>query len=196
VNTGASDRETHRAVHVVHIDSCCVIGSTGSPAESIGWSPAGRYLLLKKWAPGSSGTRASASVWDMSTFEEFTPGSEILSQPWAAKAYFYAPPSLHRLSGDFWSQNRLLSADGRRMLSKSGTEVLAVQGEGCEIDAKQALAQLPGGPFAHAAWHPVDPHCLVTVGGAGSEEFPDTYTRDRDSRHGRLARIWRFRGNV
>ena len=64
--------------------------------------------------------------------------------------------------------------------------------EGCRVRAGEEVAQISDRAFADMAWHPLDPHCFVTVGGAGSERYPDTYKRDHDMPHGRLLRIWRL----
>jgi transcriptional regulator with XRE-family HTH domain len=181
VTTGDWDDKTQRRIHIVHIKSALIVASIPASTDSLGWSPTGRYLLFKKWTMGTDGKRMeNVGVWDSNRFE----ASYGLSDDWYSR-----PWVLQTLS----SENEYsLSADGQRLLTRSGALVASVMREGCLIREGGKVAQIAEREFANAAWHPVDPHCFVTVGGEGSKEYPDTYDRDQNMPHGRLLRIWRL----
>jgi hypothetical protein len=181
VTTGDWDDATQRRIHIVHIDSAHVVARIPASTRELGWSPGGRFLLFKKWKLDANGKRTERlGVFDSHQFRaSYDLSDDLYSQPWVRLA----------LSGE---NDTVLSADGQRALTKLGASVASVMNEGCQIRAGEELSQIAERPFADAAWHPSDPHCFVTVGGEGSERYPDTYRRDHDMPHGRLLRIWRL----
>ena len=173
VTTGDWDDERRRGVHVVHLGSATIVTSIPMTAESLGWSGGGRFLVCRR-------TPESVSFWDASTFEEVAePNDDLLAHPWVLKG-------LAAREKDF-----AISADGRRLLTDSATTLCSTKRSGSRIMRGAKLATIASQPFSHAAWHPTDPLCFATVGGEPSEEFPDTYRRERQQPHGRLLRIWR-----
>jgi hypothetical protein len=69
----------------------------------------------------------------------------------------------------------LISADGQRLLTKSATSICAAKRSGSRIVPGAEFATIASQPIAHAAWHPSDPRCFVTVGGPPSKDLPETY---------------------
>lgn len=171
VTTGDYDSERRRSVHIVHLASAAIVASVPMTAESLGWSEGGRYLVCRR-------SPEWVCVWDSATFEEIPePAGDLLAQPWILKALAAAEPDL------------AISADGQRLLANSATSLCNTKRSGSRIVPGEELAKIASQPFAHAAWHPTDPHCFATVGGAPSKELPATYKRDGVS-HGRLLRLW------
>lgn len=181
VTTGDWDDRTQRRIQVVHIASAHVVARIPASARELGWSPGGRYLLFKKWKYGMGGELTEQlGVFDSHDFmAHYELSDERISRPWVIRA----------LGGE---NDMAISADGQRLLTRSGTSVVSVTREGSRLHAGDEVAQITDCAFADAAWHPFDPHCFVTVGGAGSEEYPDIYRKDHDMPHGRLLRIWRL----
>jgi hypothetical protein len=181
VTTGDWEDRTQRRIHVVHIASAHVVARISASTRELGWSPGGRYLLFKKWRHGADGERTEhLGMWDSHHFmAHYELADDWFSRPWVIRA----------LGGE---HDMALSADGQRLLTNSGASVVSVTRERSRLRAGEEVAQIADREFADVAWHPFDPHCFVTVGGKGSEEYPDTYQRDHDMPHGRLLRIWKL----
>ena len=79
-----------------------------------------------------------------------------------------------------------------KTLNKVGSFCSVGNTRSSRLRAGEEVAQIADRAFADAAWHPFDPHCFVTVGGAGSEEHPDMYERDHNMPQGKLLRIWKL----
>lgn len=170
VTTGDwADRETR--VHIVHVGSASIVSTIPSVVECRGWSPGGRYLLfVQKDAKGQA--VVSAGVWDGATFDTQSGLSDdLFAAPWVA----------HSLTSD---HEMALSADGLRVLTRSGGSVNSVIREGLGIRSGEELARVADYEFAHAEWHPHDPHCFATVGGAAAAAPA--------SQHDKMLRIWRL----
>lgn len=173
VTTGDWDDAQQRRIHIVHLSSALIVASIPMTAESLGWSPGGRFLVCKR--------TDEVSLWDASAFEEISqPPDHLLSQPWTLKTLAAADSDV------------ALSADGRRLLTDSATMLCSATRSGSRILRGADVTMISSQDFAHAAWHPTDPLCFVTVGGEPSSELPDTYSRDRHRPHGRLLRVWRL----
>jgi predicted Ser/Thr protein kinase len=194
VDTGDWNDESNRRIHIVHVRSAQIVASIPATARSLRWSPGGRYLLVKRWVPSSDGKlTAEAGVWDSASFEtQFGELETILSQPWAINGQHSGPQSPDASFFSYDKPATALSVDGQRMLTAGGTVITTVKREGCSVSAGEVLAKIARQGFAHAAWSPTDPHCFVTVGGAGSEKFPDMY-KYWDCPHGQLLRMWRLK---
>jgi hypothetical protein len=181
VTTGDWDDRTQRRIHVVHIASAHVVARIRASTRELGWSPGGRYLLFKKWKHGADGEQTEQlGAWDSHHFM----AHYELSDDWFSRLWV-----IRTLGGE---HDMAMSADGQRLLTRSGASVVSVTREGSRLRAGEEVAQIADRAFADAAWHPFDPHCFVTVGGEGSEDYPDTYQRDHTMPHGRLLRIWRL----
>lgn len=171
VTTGDTDSERRRSIHIVHLASAAIVASVSMTAESLGWSEGGRYLVCRR-------SPESVTIWDSVTFEEVAePDDQLLAQPWVLKALAATERDL------------VISADGQRLLTKSATTICAAKRNGSRIVSGEELATIASQPFAHAAWHPSDPHCFVTVGGPPSKELPETYGHSGIPQ-GRLLRVW------
>lgn len=181
VTTGDWDDKTQRRIHIVHITSAHIVARIPASTRELGWSPCGRYLLFKKWRSTANGERTEhLGLWDSHNFEaKYELPNDWYSHPWVIRA----------LGSE---RDAALSVDGQRLLTRSGASVASVIREGCEICAGEEVSQIADREFADVAWHPFDPHCFVTVGGQGSEKYPDTYERDLSMPHGRLLRIWKL----
>jgi hypothetical protein len=178
VTTGDWDDETQRLVHIVHIASAHVVARIPACTRELGWSPGGRYLLFKKWPQGEQAEQLGA--WDSHHFTvQYGLSDDWFSRPWVIRT----------LGGE---HDMAMSADGQRLLTRSGASVVSVTREGSRLREGEEMAQIADRMFADAAWHPFDPHCFVTVGGLGSEKYPDMYQRDHSWPHGRLLRIWKL----
>jgi hypothetical protein len=95
VDTGEwhNEGDVRRGVHIVHLRSAQIVASIPTPASALGWSPGGRFLLVKRWRAGSEGRwEAEVGVWDTAHFQvRFQEVDPILSHPWAIHALHSAP---------------------------------------------------------------------------------------------------------
>lgn len=181
VTTGDWDDKSQRRIQVVHIASAHVVARIPASARELGWSPGGRYLLFKQWKRGADGEQPEQlGAFDSHNFR----ASYELSDEWFSRLWV-----IRALGGE---HDMGVSADGQRLLTRSGASVVSVTREASRLRAGEEVARIADRAFADAAWHPLDPHCFVTVGGAGSKEHPDMYKRDHNMPHGRLLRIWRL----
>jgi WD40 repeat protein len=150
-----------RRVHVVQLATGEIIGSVPAPAWALGWSPSGQYLLFRKTSDRELRVR-QVGVWNCATLQAnlLEDTDALLGEPWArhvlasASGIATSPESDH-----------LVSADGKRMLTGNGAAVMTAEIRAGELHPGEELAPLLASGFAHAAWHPSDPHCLATVGG-------------------------------
>jgi hypothetical protein len=158
VNTGDHDDRSMRRIHIVHVHSAAIVASVPFTSASLGWSRNGRYLLYCKW----TGQSVSPGIWDGEAWEcRTTEDDPLLDEPWA----------LHALFPCLGEQRDALSCDGRRMLgSDPEPGIYAAKRSGPWVVRGEQVATLDARRIAHAAWSPVDPTCLATVGGEDAPE--------------------------
>ena len=149
VTTGGEPKDHHsRHIHIIEFDKQKIVDSIPASNTGIWWSPDSNELICETLQyQGGSHYERLTSIWDPKKMKLRPAYHEDNAKPWIKNVEFYSTKFLGKPNA---SGNRLLL--GNRIIDLA--------------DKNKVYATLPN--VKSAAWSPVDPALLATVGGDDS----------------------------